>query len=464
MAHISCATGSASAWNGVRFIEERHWQSQWHTKIQPRPDASAFRLMLQIIGTRAVDGDFRPGGALDCSHGCSGAATTSPDAEPVETVHNKTTCPGGATEVCHVDSDSGAASGPPGRNWLLSIRSTGSAALHPWLQSNAPPGRRRNHGSLDEDARITTIAVLPPQCASVGSHCGDVSGGVPLETSDGRHRMRLGLQCSALWIGLVSAPVAGFAADDDRVFDDQPEKAKAVAIVQQQVVMLGSSGQTNADRLRPQLDHVLMTEIGKIDAECMLTTEQVRKLQLAGRGDIHRILNEMFQIERESIGRTQRGDADVNMQKEVRRRVLAPAQNPFAGPSLFRKVLHKMLTPEQHRALLVLEETEQSQQRRAHVAAIYRAKAPLRDDQEGPLAEFLQSRYPHWRPGSGSSLSVSVVMMMIVEQGNDVRPLLTEAQWQFTAALANTAPQRELLLRDYGLWPIPAAEAPTMAR
>lgn len=262
------------------------------------------------------------------------------------------------------------------------------------------------------------------------------------------------LLCGILVTGLTTASPA---AEDDQIRDDRPEKALANVAVRQQIEILGGSAQANANMLRPQLDHLLMSEIGKIDAECSLTTEQVRKLQLAGRGDIHHVMDELFQIERDSVARARRGDAGVNMQKEVRRRVLAPAQNPFTRPSLFRKVLGRTLTVEQQRRWFEAEEAEHHTRLQTALTAIYAANAPLQDGQDVSLADRLRSRYPEWLATSSGPLTNSVVMLMIAELGEELKPLLSEQQWQYTVAFVKTAAQREVVLRDYGLWPIPAA-------
>jgi len=249
-----------------------------------------------------------------------------------------------------------------------------------------------------------------------------------------------------------------FAADDDRVLQDRPEKPTAPVAINPQVEILGGSAQANASMLRPHLDHMLMSRIGKIDAECALTVEQVHKLQLAGRGDVHRLMSELFRIEQESITRANRGVPNGNMQKEVRQRVLGPAMDPFVEDSLFHKVLWKMLTTEQQARFHELKEAERQALMRSHLVAIYSTNFPLREDQELSLARLFLARYPEWRPGPAGAMSVSVVVLMAAELGEELKPLLTEVQWQQTTAFVKAAQQREPLLRDYGLWPIRAAD------
>ncbi len=269
--------------------------------------------------------------------------------------------------------------------------------------------------------------------------------------------MRLEFLGSALSVWMAVTLPPAFSADDDVVIRDRPEKPTAVNNRQGEI--LGGSAQANASTLRPHLDYALMSQIGKVDAECALTVEQVRKLQLAGRGDIQRIMGELFRIEAESTARAERGVVNVNMQWEIRRRVLAPAMAPFAENSLFHKVLWKMLTMEQQGQLRNLEEAEDRTLTRAHLGAIYGLKCPLNEDQEASIARLFRSRYPEWRPGPAGAMSVSVVVLMAAELGEELKPLLTDEQWQQTVAFVKTAEQREPLLRDYGLWPIRAAGA-----
>lgn len=270
--------------------------------------------------------------------------------------------------------------------------------------------------------------------------------------------MRLGVLFHMLSMSVALTATLVYSADDDRVLQDRPEEPMAPALVNRQVEILGGSAQANASMLRPHLDHVLMSRIGKIDAECSLTVEQVHKLQLAGRGDTHRIMSELFRIEQESIARANRGAPNVDMQKEVRQRVLGPAMDPFVEDSLFHKVLWKMLTTEQQARLQELLEAERMALMRSHLVAIYGEKFPLREDQELALARLFRARYPEWRPGPAGAMSVSVVVLMAAELGAELKPLLTDEQWQQTTAFVKTAQQREPLLRDYGLWPIRAAD------
>lgn len=104
----------------------------------------------------------------------------------------------------------------------------------------------------------------------------------------------------------------------------------------------------SGEATRAALDRLLTRRIGLVDLRCGLTDAQKRKLQLAGRGDIKRLLDRIDQIRPEF----------TEVKEDATRRdaffveKIVPFESvlhtgPFDGNSLYAKTLATSLTPEQ---------------------------------------------------------------------------------------------------------------------
>jgi hypothetical protein len=158
-----------------------------------------------------------------------------------------------------------------------------------------------------------------------------------------------------LQIIVESVPVR----DDPNEDEDLPDGHGGL---QQQIrIARGSSEQllfgsgNNESEARRQLFQRLWQKVAAVNRACGLTAVQSQKLELAGRGDIHRFFEQAAEMRSkfEAIQLVEGGD-----QRELLKRVFALVQEsrplrgtfdsgPFGEGSLFAKSLRRMLTPEQ---------------------------------------------------------------------------------------------------------------------
>jgi Spy/CpxP family protein refolding chaperone len=151
----------------------------------------------------------------------------------------------------------------------------------------------------------------------------------------------------------------GTVDDEPGDGDDFPEGQRPPR--QQFHIVKGSSEQVifgngkNEAEARRQLFSRLSQKIDAVNRLCGLTDAQSQKLELAGRGDVHRLFEQATEM-RSKIEAIHAVDADdrrsllnrvVALSQECRPLRTAFDAGPFAEGSLFAKALRRILTPEQ---------------------------------------------------------------------------------------------------------------------
>ncbi len=149
------------------------------------------------------------------------------------------------------------------------------------------------------------------------------------------------------------------AADDSDEAEDVP--ARQVPQKQQFQIAAASCDQllfgNGRDEVeaRRQLVARLAQKLAAVNRACGLTASQLQKLELAGRGDMHRFFEQATQL-RAKIEGVQSVDAEDR--RGLLQRIMAVSAEcrplrstidagPFGDGSLFAKALRRMLTPEQ---------------------------------------------------------------------------------------------------------------------
>jgi hypothetical protein len=161
-----------------------------------------------------------------------------------------------------------------------------------------------------------------------------------------------------------------------------------------QIVFGGYQGDVFA-AVGNQLEFLLQARLSTADLVCSLTPGQQQKLQLAGRGDIKRLLDEIHvqQKKCEQLDSGLRQDVPQDVQaiaKSLRDRL---ETGPFGSNSVFVKTLGRVLTNEQHvqyEKYLALERLGGRMHLRPRgddeIKAIRMTKATLTDEGLAPLA------------------------------------------------------------------------------
>ncbi len=114
--------------------------------------------------------------------------------------------------------------------------------------------------------------------------------------------------------------------------------------------VFGGLGADAIAAARARLASTLLQKIASLDATCQLTREQQNKLELAGRGDIQRLLNRIEKL-RNQFQIIYRDEEDVaslkSLDPQTRQSWDAIFADPFGETSLFARSRRKNLTSEQ---------------------------------------------------------------------------------------------------------------------
>lgn len=144
--------------------------------------------------------------------------------------------------------------------------------------------------------------------------------------------------------------------NDDCVVDDTPHGAApvggrqtGVAAVYFEQLVFGGSGTNVAAGHVQRLTELLRTKIGALHVACGLSQDQIRKLELAGQGDIARLLTRIEHRKQQYLPiRDENADAaasDILQDSMTFQRLI---RDPFGDNSLFAKATKHKLTAEQY--------------------------------------------------------------------------------------------------------------------
>jgi hypothetical protein len=141
-------------------------------------------------------------------------------------------------------------------------------------------------------------------------------------------------------------------------------------------------------------DSQISLAIESIDRVCHLTAPQRDKLQLAGRGDFVRLQQRADALRSQYVGKTYDQNEIGKLLEKFQPLINGYRAGLFGSSSLFLKVLHGTLTPEQLQEYDHVE-AERLKQRhddkvRLFVAVLGR-DCPLKEDQRSALVKLLES-------------------------------------------------------------------------
>ncbi len=147
---------------------------------------------------------------------------------------------------------------------------------------------------------------------------------------------------------LQKVPIVDPAADVEPAADEDAPPAPAPIIPEEDSFDdWAFGGEAGARRFREQLDGLLEKKLRGVDTLFVLTEPQRKKLQLAGKGDIRRVL-ELVDRARDEYARA-RADAGrlAELQKDLKLIELRITDGLFEDRSLFTKTLRKMFDDRQ---------------------------------------------------------------------------------------------------------------------
>ena len=192
-----------------------------------------------------------------------------------------------------------------------------------------------------------------------------------------------------------------------------------------------------------------------IDRSCHLTAEQKEKLRLAGHGDYARFDQKVNDLRSECVGKTY----DQNEMQELYQKFQPLTQQYQAGMlgsnSLFAKVVHQVLTPEQREEHEAAEAERRKTRHAAKVrlfVAILEQSCPMKASQRDALVELLLKET---RPALRSSEYDWYVVIVQAAKIPDskLKPILDQAQLTYVKKITGQARGMEATLKQMGVLP-----------
>jgi hypothetical protein len=211
----------------------------------------------------------------------------------------------------------------------------------------------------------------------------------------------------------------------------------------------------NSAGARSRLDAQLLMRLDDLAQSCELTESQRQKLQLAGRGDIHRLFDRIEELRR----KFQTVKSDQNRIGEILQ-AMQPLQltmrtGMFGESSLFAKALRSTLTTEQVERVETADRKRRTFRYRAVVAGVV---ARLDDDvalRAAQRRQLEQLLLDETRPPANFSQYDSMVVLVQAARlpEEKLKPLFDEPQWKVLKKQFEQARGIEPFLKANGFHP-----------
>ena len=202
---------------------------------------------------------------------------------------------------------------------------------------------------------------------------------------------------------------------------------------------------------RDQLEMRLSGRVREFEAECHLTAAQVKKLQLAGRGDIKRYMDRINRIASIMEGPQSSVD-DLRMSRLEMNDLDTPTcPRLFGEDSLLCKTLANTLDEDQ---LAAREKALRERNAIRHQSAVnsalkvLRANLGMTDNQSTRLGELLlkESRPPR-RFGNAPDVALVLFQLSRIPEAR-MRPIFDDTQWRIVSAgwvfISGAVPEKKL--------------------
>jgi hypothetical protein len=244
-----------------------------------------------------------------------------------------------------------------------------------------------------------------------------------------------------LLIAALVAPATGqfaYAQDDDElavnaqaILEGQRQRFRQAVIQKQHAIQL----QAQRDLYLAKLDYLLSGRLDELNQYCRLTEAQVKKLNVAGRGDIKRFMDRWDQIAANSHDASAPLDDIRALRLSIRIDAQAKTINGdfFGEASIFSKTLLSTLNQEQAAAY---EQALAEKRRLQYQQAVSRAVKSIQKNLvlgNRQVEELVQLLLKETRPPKnfGRASDIALVLFQVSKlPEHTIRPLFDDAQWQ----------------------------------
>ena len=189
-----------------------------------------------------------------------------------------------------------------------------------------------------------------------------------------------------------------------------------------------------------RLDERLNVKLDWIGASCGISKEQTKKLQIAGRRDIKRFLDEMREMKRQYRRVKSDPIQFAKLQKQLADIQTSSAADMFGEASFLSKMLHRTLSEAQSVAYAkAMEESRAFEHRAAVEQAVQFCDLAigLNDDQRRKLTELFLCETRQMKRKESSELSLQFMMVLQTAKlsREKLKPIFDDAQWEVMSAL-----------------------------
>jgi hypothetical protein len=202
-------------------------------------------------------------------------------------------------------------------------------------------------------------------------------------------------------------------------------------------------------------DSEITLMVESIDRSCHLNDEQKNKLRLAGHGDYARFNQKVDDLRSECVGKTYDQNAMNELYQKFEPLTTQYQAGLLGSTSLFAKVVHRALAPEQREEYEAAEAERRKTRHEAKVrlfVAVLEQSCPLKASQRDALVALLLKET---RPALRSSeYDWYVVVVQAAKIPDDkLKPNLDKAQLMYFKKITQQARGMEAQLKQAGVLP-----------
>jgi hypothetical protein len=206
---------------------------------------------------------------------------------------------------------------------------------------------------------------------------------------------------------------------------------------------------------RSRLESLLKLQVADVGRTCGTTEAQQKKLELAGRGDIKRLVDSIEEVKRKHT--PLKNDAVVINQvfQEIQPLRLSVSSGPFGEGSLFAKTLRKILSEEQAARYAAAVRERKLFRHRARINLMVEQFDKTLGLSASQRARFTRLLVERTRPSKIlGPYDTQVLMLQLAKLPEDqFKPIFDDAQWRSLSAHLEQAKGMEFFLNRNGYVP-----------
>jgi len=263
----------------------------------------------------------------------------------------------------------------------------------------------------------------------------------------------------AACFALVLAPAIVCAAPDDgeKAANEGANNLDGRLVVNQRAQFdqwMFQGAVSSPSEARKRIDRSLKLQLSALELKHQLTEAQQKKLELAARGDVKRLFNEIDEL-RTKFQKVENDNNQLGaMWQQIQPLQKQCVRGPFGPQSLFAKVLSQTLTSEQSAEQETIQRERRAFRFRAAIemsVAMLEEAVPLTSQQREKLTKLIADKSQP--PKAFGQYDYYFIMYQLSQiNSEELQPLLDERQWgQLQPILMQMRGMRQMLIQNGAL-------------